>query len=296
MKAIQFESYGDSSTLELVDVDSPTPQAGEILIRVKAAAVNPLDWKIRSGLMKGMIPVEFPAGMGSDASGTVIGIGEGVTDVAPGDLVFGVGRSTYADEAVLTDWASVPNGVDIDEAAGWGAAVETAVRVLDLLGLSNGQSLLVSGASGGVGTAVVQIAVGRGIEVVGTASEANQDYLKSLGAVPVTYGEGLGTRVKEVAPAGIDAALDISGAGVIPQLITIVGDPARVLSIADFTALELGAQVSTGGNNHRQAWAEAAALPAFGIPVERVFPLAEAGAAQDRSAAGHARGKTILLP
>jgi NADPH:quinone reductase-like Zn-dependent oxidoreductase len=296
MKAIQFKSYGDAEKLDLVDVPAPMPQPGEILIRVAAAGVNPIDWKIRSGLMEGMIPVDFPAGMGGDAAGTVIALGEGVAGVAVGDSVFGVGRSTYAEEAVLTSWAPVPEGVSVEESAGWGAAVETAVRVLDQLGLSAGQTVLISGASGGVGTAVVQIAVGRGISVVGTASAPNQDYLASLGATPVVYGDGLAARVAAAAPSGVDGALHISGDGVLPELIEIVGDPSRVLSISDFAALELGAQVSAAASDHRKAWAEAAALPAFRLPVERRFTLAEAGAAQEHSAAGHAAGKTVILP
>jgi NADPH:quinone reductase-like Zn-dependent oxidoreductase len=296
MKAIQYKTYGNADVLELVDVATPVPQSGEILIRVTAAGVNPIDWKIRSGIMEGMIPVEFPAGMGSDAAGTVIALGEGVVDAVVGESVFGVGRTAYAEQAVLTRWAPVPDGVSVEESAGWGTAIETAVRILDQLGLSVGQTVLVSGASGGVGTAVVQIAIGRGLSVVGTASERNQDYLASLGAIPVPYGDGLAARVAAAAPSGIDGALDISGAGVLPELIEIVGDPTRVVSIADIAALELGAQLSTASLDHRKAWAEAAALPAFRIPVEHRFPLAEAGAAQEHNAAGHAAGKTIILP
>jgi NADPH:quinone reductase-like Zn-dependent oxidoreductase len=296
MKAIQFNSYGDADKLNLVDVPTPTPQPGEILIRVAAAGVNPIDWKIRSGLMKDIMPVNFPAGIGGDASGTVLALGAGVSDAVVGESVFGVGRSTYAEEAVLTAWAPVPDGVSIEEAAGWGATVETAVRVLDQLGVSAGQTLLVSGASGGVGTAVVQIAIGRGISVVGTASEPNQDYLASLGAIPVVYGDALAARVAAAAPSGIDAALDISGAGVLPALIEISGDPSRVLSIADFSAPTLGAQLTLAATDHRKAWAEAAALTTFRMPVERRFPLAQAGAAQEHSATGHAAGKTIVLP
>jgi NADPH:quinone reductase-like Zn-dependent oxidoreductase len=296
MKAIQFKTYGHADVLDLVDVPTPMPQPGEILIRVTAAGVNPIDWKIRSGLMEGMIPVEFPSGMGGEAAGTVIALGEGVVDAVVGEPVFGVGRATYAEEAILTRWAPVRDGVSVEESAGWGTAIETAVRVLNLLGLSVGQTLLVSGASGGVGTAVVQIAISRGISVVGTASERNQDYLASLGATPVPYGDGLAARVAAAAPSGIDGALHISGDGVLPELIEIVGDPSRVVSIADFAALELGAQVSAGSSDHRKAWAEAAALPAFRIPVEHRFPLAEARAAQEHSAAGHAAGKTIILP
>jgi NADPH:quinone reductase-like Zn-dependent oxidoreductase len=155
----------------------------------------------------------------------------------------------------------------------------------------------VSGASGGVGSAVVQIARERGIDVIGTAGERNQEYLRSLGAVPTTYGPGLVDRVRAIAPGGVDAALDIAGSGVVPELIELTGEPSRVLSIADFNAPEQGAQVSTSSTNMTAALEEAARLfteGAFRIPVERTFPLGEAAQAQEASEAGHVRGKFVL--
>ncbi|SDT27286.1 NADP-dependent oxidoreductase [Microlunatus soli] len=294
MKAIQFDSYGNPDVLQVTEVDTPRPAAGEIVIDVAAAGVNPIDWKIRRGLMAEQIPLQFPAGLGFDAAGTVTAIGEGVTDLAVGDQVYGTGRSTYAEQAVLSAWAPIPSGISVESAAGWGSAVETAVRILDQLGIGSGQTVLVSGAAGGVGTATVRLAVARGATVIGTAGPANQDYLTDLGAIPVVYGDGLVDRVAAVAPNGVDAALDISGAGVLPELIKLTGDPAKVLSIADFTAPGLGAQVSSSSSDAPAAFAEAARTPDFDIPVDRRYPLAEAAAAQEYSEAGHVRGKIIL--
>lgn len=158
--------------------------------------------------------------------------------------------------------------------------------------------MLISGASGGVGTAAVQIARDRGITVVGTASAANQDYLRGLGALPTTYGDGLVDRVRALAPDGVDAALDLSGAGVIADCIELTGDPAKVVSIADFTAPQLGAQVSYAPGDIPAALRAAAALYVEGclhIPVETTFALADAAAAQAHNEAGHAAGRTVVV-
>jgi len=159
-----------------------------------------------------------------------------------------------------------------------------------------GQTLLVSGAAGGVGSAVVQIARQRGISVIGTAGEANQDYLRSLGALATTYGDGLVGRVRAIASDGVDAALDITGSGVIGDLIELTGEPSKVLSIADFSAPELGAKVSSRSTDPAGAYAEAARLFSTGdfhIPVKK-FPLTDAARAQAESAAGHVTGRLVI--
>ncbi len=243
------------------------------------------------------MPLPLPAGTGMDAAGIVDEVGEGVSDVAKGDAVFGTGSSTFAEYAVLTSWAVKPEKLSFEEAAGYPIPVETALRILDQVGIQPGQTLLVSGAAGGVGSAAVQIAIDRGIRVIGTASPRNQDYLISLGARATTYGDGLVDRVLALAPAGVDAALDIAGSGVIPELITLTGDPAKVVSIADFTAAEHGAQVSTTSRNIPEALREAARLfehGHFSIPVDRAFTLADAAAAQRASAEGHVTGRLIV--
>jgi NADPH:quinone reductase-like Zn-dependent oxidoreductase len=297
MKAVQFGEYGGPEVLTVVEVDEPHAGAGQVRIVVRAAGVNGLDWKIRAGYMSEQMPIPLPAGTGLDAAGVVDEVGEGVSGVAVGDEVFGAGSATFAEYAVLANWALKPDGLSFEEAAGYPVPVETSIRILDQIGVQAGETLLVSGASGGVGSATVQIARDRGITVIGTASERNHDYLSSLGAIPTTYGDGLVERVRALAPDGIDAALDIAGSGVIPELIELTGDPSKVLSIADFSAPSLGAQVSMGGTGAAAAFAEAARLFSAGklsIPVEKTFPLEAAAQAQAEAAAGHAAGRIVV--
>jgi NADPH:quinone reductase-like Zn-dependent oxidoreductase len=297
MKAVQFAEYGGPEVLQLVEVAEPHAGTGEVRIAVRAAGVNGIDWKIRAGYMRAQRPLPLPAGTGMDAAGVVDEVGDGVRDVAVGDAVFGAGIATFAEFAVLTSWAIKPAGLSFEEAAGYPIPVETAMRILSQVGVQPGETLLVSGAAGGVGSAVLQIARQRGITVIGTASTRNQDYLRSLGALPTTYGDGLVERVRALAPGGVDAALDIAGSGIIPELIALTGDPAKVLSIGDFSAPQYGAQISTGPTNAAAAFTEAARMftaGVFRIPVERTFPLAAAAEAQATSAAGHVAGKLVV--
>ena len=297
MKAVQFAEYGGPEVLRVVEVDEPHAGAGQVRISVRAAGVNGIDWKIRAGYMSERMPLSLPAVTGTDAAGVVDEVGEGVDDVAVGDAVFGSGSATFAEHAVLSGWAVMPEGLSFEEAAGYPVPVETAVRILDQVGVRQGETLLVGGAAGGVGSAVVQIARQRGITVIGTASERNQGYLRSLGAVPTTYGPGLTGRVRALAPDGIDAALDIAGSGVIPELIELTGEPSKVLSIADFGAPEHGAQVSADATNAAGACAQAARLfteGKFRMSVEKTFPLAETAEAQEASAAGHVAGRLVV--
>jgi NADPH:quinone reductase-like Zn-dependent oxidoreductase len=298
MKAVQFAEYGGPEVLQVVEVAEPHAGPGEVRIAVRAGGVNGIDWKIRAGYLREAMPIRLPSGTGRDAAGVVDEVGDGVSDVAVGDAVFGSGSATFAEYAVLTGWAKKPEGLSFEEAAGYPMPVETAIRIVDQVGVQSGEMLLVSGAAGGVGSAVLQIARSRGIVVIGTASARNQGYVRSLGAIPTTYGEGLVERVRALAPDGIDAALDIAGSGIIPELIALTGEPSKVLSIADFSAPEHGAQVSGTGINRADACAEAARLfteGAFSIPVEKTFPLEEAAAAQAANAAGHTVGKIVVV-
>ncbi|MEJ7629455.1 MAG: NADP-dependent oxidoreductase [Nocardioidaceae bacterium] len=297
MKAVQFAEYGDPEVLRLVEVAEPHAGAGEVRIAVRAAGVNGIDRKIRAGFMREMMSLTLPAGTGLDAAGVIDEVGDGVADVAVGDAVFGSGSATWAEYAVLRNWAVKPDALSFEEAAGYPVPVETSIRILDQVGVQAGETLLVSGAAGGVGSAVVQIARQRGITVIGTASESNQTYLGSLGAVATTYGDGLVDRVRALTPDGVDAALDIAGSGVIPELIELTGEPSKVLSIADFSAPEHGAQVSSTSTNAAAAYAEAARLFTAGqlhLPVERTFSLEDAAEAQAASAAGHVAGRLIV--
>lgn len=297
MKAVQFATYGEPEVLRLVDVDPPHAGPGQIRIAVRAAGVNGIDWKIRAGYMSEQRELTAPAGTGIDASGVVDEVGPDVEGVAVGDAVFGSGGATYAEQAVLSHWAAKPAGLSFEEAAGYPIPAETAIRILREVGVEPGQTLLVSGAAGGVGSATVQIARERGITVIGTASERNQDYLRSLGAVATTYGDGLAGRVRAIAPDGVDAALDIAGSGVIPELIELAGEPAKVLSIADFTAPDHGALVSFSSTDQAAAFAEAARLfekGVFRLPVAGTYSLADAAGAQTASAAGHVAGRIVI--
>ena len=296
MKMVSFAEFGGPDVLQLCDAEEPRVGPGQIRIAVRAAGVNQADWRIREGQMQAAHPIELPAGAGLDAAGLVDVVGDGVEDVEVGDRVFGAGSATYAEFAVLTAWARMPEGLAFEEAAGYPSVVETALRVIDQVGVQANQTLLVSGASGGVGSAVLQIARARGIAVVGTASAENQEYLRSLGAVATTYGEGWAQRVRKI--GRIDAALDLAGSGVIADLVELTGDPRKVVSIADLSAPEHGVRFSGVAGSTRDALAEAARLISRGqlrMPVARTYTLAEAAAAQIESRAGHTRGRRIIV-
>ncbi|QQC94214.1 NADP-dependent oxidoreductase [Streptomyces alfalfae] len=296
MKRVGFGEYGGPDVLRLEEVEAPHAGPGRIRIAVRAAGVNPVDWRIREGQMLKAHPIELPAGVGLDAAGVVDEVGEGVEGVEAGDHVFGEGIDTYAEFAVLTAWARMPEGLSFEEAAGYPSVVETALRVIREVGVRPGQTLLVSGASGGVGSAVLQIARERGITVIGTAGAANQEYLRGLGAMATTYGEGWVERVHRL--GDVDAALDLAGTGVLPELIALTGDPRKVISIADLGAPEHGVRFSGVAGSVPDALAEAADLIARGrlhIPVEQRYALADAAAAHIDSKAGHARGRRVVI-
>jgi NADPH:quinone reductase-like Zn-dependent oxidoreductase len=180
-------------------------------------------------------------------------------------------------------------------------AVETAVRTLDLLGVGAGTTVLINGATGGVGSAATQIARSRGARVIGTASEGNHDYLRSMGAEPTTYGEGLVEQVREIAPAGVDAALDVAGHDALPALVELTGKPERVVTIADYTgAQETGVKFTGGPGTARAVHAlrDVGGLieaGQFSLPVARTFPLEKIADAHRLSETGHVRGKLILV-
>ena len=294
MEAVQYSAFGGADVLTLVQSEEPHAGPGQIRIAVRAAGVNGIDWKIRSGFMGEQ---QFPVGTGFDAAGVVDEVGSDVHGVSIGDAVFGAGSATLAEFAVLDAWASKPESLSFEEAAGYPIPVETAIRVLNQVGVRTGETLVVSGASGGVGSAVLQFARDRGITVIGTASARNHEYLASLGAIPTTYGEGLVERVRALAPQGVDAALDLAGSGVIADLIELTGEPSKVLSIADFSAPELGAQVSSPSGDRGAAYAEAIRLVeagTFSIPVGATFAMAEAAQAHELSQAGHTTGRIVV--
>lgn len=195
MLALQYHEYGEPDVLTVGEAAEPHPGSGQVRIAVRAASVNPFDWKLRAGYLDGMVPVSFPAIPGTDASGVVDEVGDGVDGVKVGDAVFGLGAGTSAEFAVLDAYAVKPESMSFEQAAALGLAVETAARTLDMVDVREGSTILVDGAAGGVGTAATQLAVQRGAHVIGTASPERHEYLRSLGATPTTYGPGLAERV-----------------------------------------------------------------------------------------------------
>jgi NADPH:quinone reductase-like Zn-dependent oxidoreductase len=282
MKAVRFNEFGGPDVLEIVDLPDPHPGTGQVRIAVRAAGVNASDWKKRKGLMD----EELPQTLGYEAAGVVDELGEGVADVAVGDRVFGFSSqgAAQAELAVLSDYAPIPLSLDFPGAAALPTAIETATRALDQLGVGRGSSLLINGASGSIGSARL----------------SNHEYLRSLGAEPVAYGEGLVERVRSLAPDGVDLALDVAGSGVLPELIELAGGSEHVVTIADFAgAQEHGVMFSTGDSGRAvYALADIGELiesGRFSVPVARTFPLAEVAEAHRVSEDGHARGKLVLL-
>ncbi|MEH1168360.1 NADP-dependent oxidoreductase [Micromonospora sp. CPCC 205539] len=315
MRAVQFSEYGPPAVMQVAEVEAPHAGPGEIRISVRASGISPGEIRVRSGELRDVVPLAFPYRTGFDAAGVVDEIGDGVTGVRVGDEVFGMAssatRGANADFTVLTAWATKPAAWSWEEAGGAAGAVETGTRVLDRLAVGAGHTVLIQGAAGGVGTVAVQLAVARGATVIGTASEHNHDFLRSLGAEPTTYGAGLVERVRALAPGGVDAVFDCAG-GALPDLIAIAGDPARVVTIADFAAAAHGVHMSHGAPADDTAAAVgssadplavhgltiAVALASEGrlrVPVAAAFPLNEVAAAHELSESRHARGKIVLV-
>lgn len=299
MSAVVFHEFGGPEVLGLEEVPEVHPGPGQVRMVVRASSVNPLDWKLRAGYLAQGKPLVDPGIVGFDASGVVDEVGEGVTDVAVGDDVFGLGSGTAADRAVLDVWAPKPPSVDWAVAAAAGVAGETTIRVLDLVGVGAGGTVLVDGGAGGVGAVVVQVALARGARVIATAGPDNQDYLREIGAIPILYGDGLADRVLEIAPDGIDAVVDVAGKSAPEVLVGLVPAASQVVTIANFGAGDSGIQLTSGRSPRaREALATIAALLADGRLVIKVqtFPFARAAEAHRVSESGHVRGKLVLVP
>jgi NADPH:quinone reductase-like Zn-dependent oxidoreductase len=300
MFALQFTEYGGPEVIRLGEAPEPHAGPGEIRIVVRAASVNPADWKYRSGMYAQGKPLEGTGYLGYDAAGVVDEVGEGVTGVAIGDDVFGRGTSTQAEYAVLDAWAHKPASVDWAVAAAAGVVAETAERVLRLLGVTSGSTLFIDGGAGGVGSAAAQIAKARGATVIASASEARQDYLREIGAIPVVYGEGMVERVRALPADKIDAVLDTAGKTPIEDLISLAPEPSQLVSIANSAAAKAGARVTGGGSDSQpmKALAEAAELLEQSKLVIKIqtFPFERAAEAYEISQGGHARAKLVLLP
>jgi NADPH:quinone reductase-like Zn-dependent oxidoreductase len=298
MKAIVIDRFGGPEELHEADLPDPQPGPGQVRIRVEAIGVNPIDGKVRSGRMASP-DTPFPLLLGAEAAGVVDAVGESVADVAVGDRVVGFADGgAYAELALLRSYAALA-GLDPVAAVSLPVACETAQRALRLLGLKSGETLLIHGASGAVGEVATQLALRDGVRVIGTASEANQERVAGLGAAATTYGDGWLDRVRALAPDGVDAVFDTSGAGVLEQSVELVGGKERVVTIADPAAFTMGITFTGGGELGEFDLGEYVRQRASGeltTTIGRVFPLADAGQAQALSDSGRAGGKLVLVP
>ncbi|HXD53530.1 MAG TPA: NADP-dependent oxidoreductase [Solirubrobacteraceae bacterium] len=305
MRAVRFHEYGDFDVLAVEEVAAPEPEQGQLSVRVRAAGVNPIDWKVLHGLLAGGKPLGEPRGLGVDLAGVVERVGEGVEGLAPGDEVLGASITpAYAELALSTPQMLIrkPPGLSFEVAGGLAVVVGTAYATLDRLALEPGETLLIAGASGAVGSVAVQLAVARGVRVVGTAGEAKLEGLRALGATAVAYGDGLLERLREAAPEGIDAALDTSGHGELEAAVELAGGTERVLTIAGSAqAAELGVRFHAGGGGELTIPALQEVVPLiesgrFSFPVAGVYALEEAGAALRESEHGRPAGKLVIVP
>lgn len=301
MRAVIFAEYGDPSVLEVVETERPEPGPGQVRVAVRAAGVNPIDVKLRSGSMSGGKPLAGPRRLGFEVSGVVDAVGDGVADAAVGDAVAGwpVGGG-YAEYALLSVYAAKPDALTWEQAAALPVAGEAAVRSLRALKTGRGETLLINGASGAVGALATQIAVADGLTVIGTAGAANLDRVRALGATATTYGPGLADRVRELAPQGVDAVLDAAGHGALPDAIALRGGVDRVVTIADPAAFDLGVPFLSGGPEDQTAEVlrtllEAAAQGRITPPATRGMALDQAAQAHEQVEKGGA-GKIVLIP
>ena len=299
MKAIVIDRFGGPEELHAAVLPDPQPGPGQVRIRVEAIGVNPIDGKVRSGRMAAP-DTPMPLLLGVEAAGVVDALGEGVTGVAVGDRVVGFADGgAYAELALLSSYAAVPEGLESVTAVSVPVAGETAQRALRLLSPQPGETLLIHGASGAVGEVATQLAVRAGVRVIGTASAANQDRVAALGGTPTTYGEGWVERVRALAPDGVDAVFDTSGAGVLPESVELAGGTERVVTIADPSAFAMGVTFTGGSEVDPAQLAKLLAQRASGeltTTISRVLPLDAAAEAQALSDSGRAGGKLVLVP
>jgi NADPH:quinone reductase-like Zn-dependent oxidoreductase len=299
--AITFSRYGEPDVLSVAQVAIPQPGPGQVRIRVRAVSVNMIDLKIRSGMMDGIFPVQFPVTPGWDVAGVVDAAGDGAT-AAAGDEVFGVATTGgYSEYALLDRPVPKPAKLPFETAAAIVTVGEAAFRVLKHLALRAGQTLLILGAGGSVGTIAVQLAAARGVKVIGTAAQQDLERLTALGATAVRYGDGWTERVLAVAQDGVDAVFDTSGSGLLADAVALAGDASRVITIADHAAAAHGVRFTGADPADRapQALPELASLAAAGqlsVPVWRTYPLAQAAQAHADLQARRNRGKIVLLP
>ncbi|WP_269856802.1 NADP-dependent oxidoreductase [Streptomyces sp. RPT161] len=304
-KAVRFTEYGGIDVLEVVDVERPSPGRGQVLVKVVAAGINPGEAKIREGLLHDRWPATFPSGQGSDFAGTVEEVGEGVEDLAPGDEVIGFTnrRASHAEYVLAdaTDLIHRPAGVTWEQGGALFVAGTTAYAAVRAVDLAPGDTVVVSGAAGGVGSLVVQLARQAGATVIGLASERNHAWLTDRGAIPVSYGEGVADRIRAASGGRVDAFIDTFGDGYIELALELGVRPDRIDTIIDFAGAEKHGVKAEGSAAAASAEVlkELAALIDQGkleIPIAKVFPLDDVRDAYRELEQQHTRGKIVLKP
>ena len=304
MKAVRFDAYGGIDVLKVVDVPRPVPGPGQVLVQVKAAAINPGEGKIRAGLLDALWPATFPSGQGSDMAGIVAETGPGSTGVSVGDEVIGFtdNRASQAEYVVVEkrNLTAKPAGLPWVVAGSLYVAGATAYAAVRAVTLTDGDTVAVSGAAGGVGSLAVQLARRAGATVIGIAGTANHDWLAGHGVIPVAYGDGVTERIQQAA-AKLDAFIDTHGADYVQLALELGVEPSRIDTIANFEAVKRYGVKGDGNAAGASAavLAELAGLIASGqleLPVAGVYPLAQVQDAYRRLAQGHIRGKIVLVP
>ena len=302
MKAVRFDDYGGVDVLKVVDVPRPVPGPGQVLVQVKAAGINPGEAKIRAGLLHARWPATFPSGEGSDLAGIVAETGPGVTSVSVGDEVIGYtdNRASQAEYVVVEEQnlTAKPAGVPWDIAGALFVAGATAYAAVRAVALTEGDTVVVSGAAGGVGSIAVQLARLAGATVIGLAGETNHDWLAGHGVIPVTYGDGVADRIRKAA-GQVDAFIDTFGADYVELALSLGVKPSRIDTIANFDAV---AQYGVKGEGNAagasaSVLAELARLIADGkleVPIAGTFPLSQVQDAYRLLEPGHIRGKIVL--
>lgn len=303
MRAMAYETYGGTEVLAETRLPVPKVAPGEVLVRVKYASVNPVDWKIMAGGLDALMDVVYPVVPGWDVAGTIERVGIDVPEFAVGDEVMAYARKDYVHGGTFAEFVSVPvralaakpASLDWKQAAGLPLVSLTAYQLLTRLGTGKEDTVLVHGASGGVGSFGVQIARSLGARVIGTASPRNHDRLRELGCEPVAYGDGLADRVRELAPDGVSVVADFVG-GVLDVTRAVLADGGRHASIADHTVLGAGGQwmwVRPVADDLTEL-GKLADSGLLTVPVAETFPLAELAAAFELSQAGHTAGKIVI--
>jgi NADPH:quinone reductase-like Zn-dependent oxidoreductase len=305
MKAVRFDQYGDVDVLNVVEVPDPAPGDDEVLVRVKAAGINPGEAAIRNGGMRERFPAAFPSGEGSDLAGVVEQIGHGVDRWQAGDEVIGFtnNRASHAELVIVgpQNLAPRPEAVPWDSAGALAVAGGTAWAAVRAVAPSAGEVVVISGAAGGVGSVAVQLVRNTGATVIGLASEPHHDWLRDHGALPITYGEGLTERIRAAADGRVDALIDTFGSGYVDIAIDLGVSPERIDTIADFqAATRLGAKTDgSAAGMSATVLAELAQLIADGkleIPIAATYPLGRVRDAYRELEQRHALGKIVLRP